>query len=91
MNKTIAVIVAVLFTFALASVSFATEKKAEMAKPDENKPAEAPAQEMEKLEKPETLTEPLTPEEQKQIEDIEKVEKLKQPGELDWLGEPEKK
>jgi hypothetical protein len=34
-KKTIAIIVAVLFTFALASVSFAAEKKAEMAKPAE--------------------------------------------------------
>jgi hypothetical protein len=34
-KKTIVIIVAVLFTFALASVSFAVEKKAEMAKPTE--------------------------------------------------------
>ncbi|MCP8323169.1 MAG: hypothetical protein L6N96_03200 [Candidatus Methylarchaceae archaeon HK02M2] len=35
MKKTIPIIVVVLFTFALASVSFAAEKKAEMAKPTE--------------------------------------------------------
>ena len=35
MKKTMVIIVAVLFTFALASVSFAVEKKAEMAKPTE--------------------------------------------------------
>jgi hypothetical protein len=34
-KKTIVIIVAVLFTFALASVSFAVEKKAEIAKPSE--------------------------------------------------------
>jgi hypothetical protein len=34
MKKTIAIIVAVLFTFALASVSLAVEKKAEMTKPN---------------------------------------------------------
>jgi hypothetical protein len=34
-KKTMVIIVAVLFTFALASVSFAVEKKAEMAKPTE--------------------------------------------------------
>jgi uncharacterized protein YxeA len=35
LKKTMVIIVAVLFTFALASVSFAVEKKAEMAKPTE--------------------------------------------------------
>lgn len=35
MKKTILIIVAVLFIFALTSVSFAAEKKAEMAKPAE--------------------------------------------------------
>jgi Cu/Ag efflux protein CusF len=34
-KKAIVIIVAVLFTFALASVSFSLEKKAEMAKPSE--------------------------------------------------------
>jgi len=76
-KKTIAIIVAAIFVFAIASVSFAGEEKAEMAKPSENRPAEVtktPAPTIEKMEKPgeqekQEELEELTPEEQKQPKD----------------------
>jgi hypothetical protein len=53
-KKTIAIIVAATFVFAMASVSFAAGEKAEMAKPSENTPSEVtktPAPTIEKMEK----------------------------------------
>jgi len=41
-KKTIAIIVVAIFVFAIASVSFATGEKAEMAKPAENTSADVP-------------------------------------------------
>jgi hypothetical protein len=84
-NKTIAIIVAATFVFAIASVSFAAGEKAEMAKPSENMPAEVtktPAPTTEKMEKPGELNEQeeqeelkgLTPEEQNQLREQENQE-----------------
>jgi len=87
-KKTIAIIVAATFVFAITFVSFAAGEKAEMAKPSENTPAEVtktPAPTTEKMEKPGELNEQekqeeqeelkgLTPEEQKRLKEQEKQE-----------------
>jgi Spy/CpxP family protein refolding chaperone len=85
-KKTIAIIVAAIFVFAMAAVSLAAEEKTEMVKPAGNTSPEAPkatAPEIEKLKKPGELKEQekqqfkeLTPEEeQRQLKEFEEQEK----------------
>ncbi len=71
MKKTIAIIVAAIFVFAMAVVSLAAEEKTEMVKPAGNTPPEAPkatAPEIEKLKKPGELKEQEKQEEFKEQE-----------------------
>ncbi len=105
MKKTIAIIVAAIFVFAMAAVSLAAEEKAEMAKPAENTPAVTPkpsASEMEKLEEPRELNEQknfqfkeLTPEEKEELlREFEEQEEKREfrniaPEDIKW-GEQEK-
>jgi hypothetical protein len=73
-KKMIAIIVAAIFVFAMATVSLAAEEKTEMVKPAENTPAEAPkatASEIEKLEKPGELKEQKKQEEFKEQENLQ--------------------
>ena len=95
MKKIIAIIMSAIFVLAMASVSFAAAEKAEMAKPAENTPAEAPKsapQEIEKLENPSELKEQekqkefkeLTPEEQKELKEFEEQEKQRFKELKDW-------
>ena len=70
MKKTIAIIVVAIFVFAIASVSFATGEKAEMAKPAENTSADVPkatTPTIEKMEKPGELKDQEDQEELKEL------------------------
>jgi uncharacterized membrane protein len=69
-KKTIAIIVVAIFVFAVASVSFATGEKAEMAKPAENASADVPkatTPTIEKMEKHGELKAQEAPKELKEL------------------------
>jgi hypothetical protein len=105
MKKTIAIIVAAIFLFSMATISLGAEEKAQAAKPTEKTPAEVQkstsqemkepvwTEELKKEEKQDVFKE-LTPEEkEKQLKEFEEQEKKLYknvtPEDMNW-GEPEK-
>jgi hypothetical protein len=69
-KKTIAIIVVAIFVFAMASVSFATGEKAEMAKPAENTSADVPKATTPTIEKMEKHGELKAQEAQKELKEL---------------------